>query len=200
MIIMISYNRISYNLNPKKIMSLEIVEKIGEEKRVRGEVHFGEHTVMQPTHYLLFTGSFRGDLRGGLFVNAEQLIRSIVSLPHDRSIKRDLRHFFGRDELYQPTTLVCNAIEWNPRKHHVLNIGSIPFTVSTLKNFLDWFRYTTKPQWVDGFYGTPSSRPFTFTSEEKQGFEDFREFLATLPQGDKNYWNVYEIECSPLNF
>lgn len=165
---------------------------IKERDTVWGEVHFGEHHgLQQPTHYLWFTSQFQDNLRGGLLVDAEEFIRAIASLPHDRPMKKDLTHFLAGDKPQPPVTLVYNAIEWNPKSQHVLHIGSIPFTVNNTRAFLDWFRYTTGPQWVDGFYGTLSNRPFTLTAGEKQGFEDIREFLATIPQ-EPGYYNVYE--------
>ncbi len=139
-------------------MSLEIFE----EGVKLGSVHWGDHVSgAEPTNYLEINR---------LFVDAEEFIRALASLPHDRCATADLHHhrWCCQPTAEFKTSLIAGAIEWDPMgKLMVLRIGSIPFS---RRNFLAFVRWLAAQQ--------PWDRRFRPLRPDNETKERFRQLMA----------------------
>ena len=98
-----------------------------------GEVFWGQHVAcLKPHNYILL---------GGMVADAEELLTVLISLRFRQRQFANLHHFVWccRPIAGMPqTTLVADAVKWEPHSDIVLYINTIPFSKENARIFFRW--------------------------------------------------------------
>lgn len=114
----------------------------------------------EPNNYII--------VQSALHVEANELIRALISLPTDRAARVALTH---QQWLLDPnrglrTTLILDAIEWNPnRKDSIFYLHLNPFSPHDFVEFMKWI--AQQKAW-----DPDSSNSLSLTEDERRRFTE----------------------------